>query len=123
MSGTNDIGRAVPGRGGTALKSDLLLAVTQLAAERSLPARVVVSAVQDALTAAYKRDQLSGGEDVEVVVDPGHVEVRGAVEPLEERLDLVLQVLLQPEVHAEIEERVGNVLQTSPVLLAHCLPG
>ena len=51
------------------MKSDLLLAVTQLAAERNLPASVVVSAVQDALTMAYKRDPIALGEDVLVSLD------------------------------------------------------
>lgn len=51
------------------MKSDLLLAVTQLAAERSLPAHVVVSAVQDALTMAYERDRVSGGQEVVVKLD------------------------------------------------------
>jgi N utilization substance protein A len=71
------------------MKSDLLLAVTQLAAERSLPPNIVVGAVQDALTAAYKRDELAGGEDVVVELDPetGDVTVhtvRNVVEEIED---------------------------------------
>jgi len=71
------------------MKSDLLLAVTQLAAERSLPPNIVVSAVQDALTAAYKRDEIAGGQDVIVELDQetGDVTVhtvRNVVEEVEE---------------------------------------
>ena len=71
------------------MKSDLLLAVTQLAAERSLPPNIVVGAVQDALTAAYKRDEVAGGEDVVVELDPetGDVTVhtvRNVVEEIED---------------------------------------
>ena len=70
------------------MKSDLLLAVTQLAAERSLPAHVVVSAVQDALTMAYERDRVSSGQEVVVKLDPdtGDVTVqtvRNVVEQVE----------------------------------------
>jgi len=59
------------------VKSDLLLAVTQLAAERALPHGVVLSAIQEALVSAYKRDAVSEGQDVTVVLDPdtGEMEV------------------------------------------------
>ena len=59
------------------MKSDLLLAVTQLAAERALPHGVVLSAIQDALVSAYKRDAISEGQGVTVVLDPdtGEMEV------------------------------------------------
>lgn len=56
-------------------KSDLLLAVTQLAAERSLPHSVVVSAIEAALASAYKRDPAAGGQDVIVEIDPEDGEV------------------------------------------------
>ncbi len=51
-------------------KSDLLLAVTQLAAERNLPHSVVVSAIEAALASAYKRDPAAEGQDVLVQIDP-----------------------------------------------------
>jgi N utilization substance protein A len=59
------------------VKSDLLLAVTQLAAERALPHGVVLSAIQEALVSAYKRDAISEGQGVTVVLDPdtGEMEV------------------------------------------------
>ncbi len=59
------------------MKSDLLLAVTQLAAERALPHGVVLSAIQEALVSAYKRDAISEGQGVTVVLDPdtGEMEV------------------------------------------------
>lgn len=52
------------------MKSDLLLAVTQLAAERNLPHTVVVSAIEAALASAYKRDPAAAGQDVLVHIDP-----------------------------------------------------
>lgn len=51
-------------------KSDLLIAVTQLAAERNLPHTVVVSAIEAALASAYKRDPAAEGQDVLVQIDP-----------------------------------------------------
>ena len=38
------------------MKSDFLIAVTQLAAERHLPREAVVSAIEAALASAYKKD-------------------------------------------------------------------
>ena len=68
------------------MKSELLLAVTQLAAERNLPHMVVVSAIEAALASAYKRDPAAQGQDVIVRIDPqdGDVTintVRHVVEP------------------------------------------
>jgi len=51
------------------VKSDLLLVVTQLAAERNLPQSTVISVVKAALSSAYRRDPAAGGQDVEVDVD------------------------------------------------------
>ena len=51
------------------MKSDLLLVVTQLAAERNLPQSSVVSVVKAALSFAYRKDPAANGQDVEVDVD------------------------------------------------------
>ena len=60
------------------MKSDFLIAVTQLAAERNLPHDMVVSAVEAALASAYRRDGASGAQNnIRVHLDPntGEVEV------------------------------------------------
>ena len=60
------------------MKSDFLIAVTQLAAERNLPQDMVVSAVEAALASAYRRDGASGAQsNIRVHLDPntGEVEV------------------------------------------------
>ncbi len=60
------------------MKSEFLMAVTQLAAERNLPQEMVVEAVEAALASAYRKDNGSGGQsNVRVHLDPatGEVEV------------------------------------------------
>ena len=60
------------------MKSDFLIAVTQLAAERNLPQDMVVSAVEAALASAYKKDNVQGPQtNVRVRLEPstGEVEV------------------------------------------------
>jgi N utilization substance protein A len=58
------------------MKSDFLIAVTQLAAERGLPKESVVSAVEAALASAYKKDSTAAGHDITVKLDPANGEVQ-----------------------------------------------
>ncbi len=58
------------------MKSDFLIAVTQLAAERNLPREIVISAIEAALMSAYKKDSQTAGQNIKVKLDPGSGEVR-----------------------------------------------
>jgi len=53
------------------MKSDFLIAVTQLMSERGLPQAKVMRAVEEALISAYKRDSLTDGYDITVRLLPG----------------------------------------------------
>ena len=53
------------------MKSDFLIAVTQLAAERNLPKETVISAVEAALVSAYKKDSTAAGQNIAVRLNPG----------------------------------------------------
>jgi N utilization substance protein A len=59
------------------MKSDFLLAITQLAAEKNLPKDVVLNAVEAALISAYKKDSFSSTQNIAVKINPntGKVEV------------------------------------------------
>ena len=58
------------------MKSEFLIAVTQLAAERNLPQEMVVEAVEAALASAYRKENATGGQsNVRVHLDPGTGEV------------------------------------------------
>ena len=58
------------------MKSDFLIAVTQLAAERHLPREAVISAIEAALASAYRKDSLLAGQDISVSLNPANGEVR-----------------------------------------------
>ncbi|MBI4200409.1 MAG: transcription termination/antitermination protein NusA [Chloroflexi bacterium] len=58
------------------MKSDFLVAVTQLAAERNLPRETVVSAIEAALASAYRKDSLTAGQNITVRLNPNTGEVR-----------------------------------------------
>jgi N utilization substance protein A len=53
------------------MKSDFLVALTQLAAERGLPQEKVMSAIEAALISAYKKDSVNEGHNISVRLDPG----------------------------------------------------
>ena len=57
------------------MKSDFLIAVTQLAAERGLPRDTVLGVVEDALVSAYRKEGVGVGHDLSVRLDPGGGEV------------------------------------------------
>ena len=58
------------------MKSDFLIAVTQLAAERGLPKESVVAAVEAALVSAYKKDTVATGHNITVRLNPNNGEVK-----------------------------------------------
>jgi N utilization substance protein A len=73
-----DFGLAKEGGDGV-VKSDFLLAVTQLATERRLPTEVVLSAIEAALVSAFKgggRDAVSEADNVTVRILPTTGEIR-----------------------------------------------
>jgi N utilization substance protein A len=57
------------------MKSDFLIALTQLAAERNLPRDIVMSAIEAALVSAFRKDSVSTGQEISVKLDPGTGEV------------------------------------------------
>ena len=52
------------------MKSELLLAITQLSAEKNLPKDVVLAAVEAALASAYRKDNFAPNQDISVKVNP-----------------------------------------------------
>jgi len=96
------------------LKSDLLIAVTQLAAERNLPQPIVVKAVEAALAAAYKRDPAAQGQDVIVEVDPedGEVVVRTVRHVVEEVEDALMELTAADAQELQAGAVVGDIIET-----------
>ncbi len=58
------------------MKSDFLVAITQLAAEKNLPKDLVLRSVEAALVSAYKKDLAMAEQDVAVKISPGSGEVK-----------------------------------------------
>ena len=52
------------------MKSDFLIAITQLSAEKNLPKEVVLAAVESALVSAYRKDDFAASRNISVKIDP-----------------------------------------------------
>lgn len=57
------------------MKSDFLIALTQMAAERHLPREQVLSAVEVALASAFRKDNPAAGQNIRVSLNPNTGEV------------------------------------------------
>ena len=98
------------------MKSEFLIAVTQLAAERNLPQDMVISAVEAALASAYRKDSASGGEsNVRVHLDPntGEVEVFQLKTIVEEVTNDLAEMTLPEAKKARkgVTHEIGDVLE------------
>jgi len=71
------------------MKTDFLLAITQLAAERNLPKEVVFAAVEAALVTAFKKDEIGARQNISVKIHPvsGDVKVYTTKTVVEEPTD------------------------------------
>jgi N utilization substance protein A len=58
------------------VKSEFLLAITQLSAEKNLPKEVVLGAVEAALVSAYRKDSFGPNQEISVKIDTATGKVR-----------------------------------------------
>lgn len=58
------------------MKSDFLIALTQLAAERHLPRETVLEAIEVALASAFKKEGIAAGQNISVKLDPASGDVK-----------------------------------------------
>ena len=78
------------------MKTDFLLAITQLAAERNLPKEIVFSAVEAALATAFKKDEIGARQNISVKIHPvsGDVKVYTTKVVVEEPTDTYQEISL-----------------------------
>ena len=98
------------------MKSDMLLAVMQLSAERNLPQDSVVSAFEEAIAAAYRRDPAAEEQDVKVRLDPesGEVVINTVVHVVEEldELDSRGQIIVEDAREMSVNAQPGDDIIT-----------
>ena len=96
------------------MKSDFIIALTQLAAERNLPREIVLSAIEAALASAYKRDSIAAGQNISVKLDPGSGDVsvfvvKTVVEQVE---DSQFELTLADARKFQRDADIGDVVRT-----------
>ncbi len=95
------------------MKSDFLIAVTQLASERNLPREVVISAIEAALVSVYKREGETSGQNLSVKILPnsGEVKVATLKTVVEEVADSELEITPKEAGKYQKGAAVGDVIE------------
>ena len=102
------------------MKSDFLIALTQLVAERHLPREEVLHAVEAALVSAFKKDSTSMGQDISVKLNPntGEMSVFALRTVVEEVEDPTREISLQQAKAFNASISLGEEIST-PEQLPH----
>ncbi|HET6477470.1 MAG TPA: transcription termination factor NusA [Dehalococcoidales bacterium] len=100
------------------MKSDFVLAITQLAAEKNLPRETVLSAVEAALVSAYRRDSFALNQNISVKINPntGQVEVWAektvVAKPTDTRLEVSVEEARKFKSDAQLDDIL--VVESTP---------
>jgi N utilization substance protein A len=94
------------------MKSDFLLAITQLSAEKNLPKEVVLGAVESALVSAYRKEHFHLNQNLTVKISPvtGKVEVWAEKTVVEKVADDRAEVSLSQAKKVNPEAKLGDLL-------------
>jgi len=95
------------------MKSDFLLAITQLSAEKHLPKEVVIGAVEAALVSAFRKDNFAPNQDISVKLDPatGKVEVWAEKTVVEKPVDARCEIALDEARRSKSDVQIGDTIQ------------
>jgi transcription termination/antitermination protein NusA len=94
------------------MKSDFLLAITQLSAEKNLPKEVVLGAVESALVSAYRKEHFHLNQNLSVKISPttGKVEVWAEKKVVEKVEDNRQEVSLSQAKKVNPEAKLDDLL-------------
>ena len=94
------------------MKSDFVLAITQLSAEKNLPKEVVLSAVEAALVSAYRKDNFAPNQSLSVRINPnsGRVEVWAEKTVVERPSDSRLEILAEEARKVKPDAQIGDTI-------------
>lgn len=100
------------------MKTEFMVALTQLAAEKHLPKEVVLAAIESALVSAYKKDTFTAGEDISAKINPNTGEVKIFLKKT------VAEVPSNPAREISLEEarKFNKSAQVGDVINIECTP-
>jgi len=92
------------------MKSDFLLAITQLSAEKNLPSEVVLSAVEAALVSAYRKDNFTPSQNISVKINPSSGKIQVWVEKavVEKPSDVSSEISLEDAQQINPDSQIGD---------------
>ena len=95
------------------MKSDFLLAITQLSAEKNLPKEVVIGAVEAALVSAYRKDSFAANQNISVKIDPatGKVQVWAEKAVVEVPSDHRREISLDEACRVKPDAQIGDTIE------------
>jgi len=95
------------------MKSDFLLAITQLSAEKNLPKEVVIGAVEAALVSAYRKDNFAANQNISVKIDPatGKVQVWAEKDVVEVPSDHRREISLDEACRVKPDAQIGDTVE------------
>jgi len=96
------------------MKSNFLIALTQLAAERNLDRDTILSAVEEALSSTFKKESLKSGHNISVKLDTetGDFNVYVVKNIVEEVIDNSIEISLKDAKKINSDSEVGNTILT-----------
>ncbi len=94
------------------MKSDFLLAITQLSAEKNLPKETVISAVEAALVSAYRKEDFTANQNISVKINPtsGKVQVWAEKTVVQRPSDTGLEVSLKEAQLIKPDVEIGGTV-------------
>jgi len=95
------------------MKSDFMLAITQLSAEKNLPKEVVIATVETALVSAYKKDNFAANQNISVKINPvtSKVEVWAEKTVVEIPSDTRREISLNEARRVKPDVQIGEVIE------------
>jgi len=100
------------------MKSDFLLAITQISAEKNLPSEVVLSTVEAALVSAYRKDNFYPNQELSVKINPtsGKIQVWAEKTVVEKPSDFVCEISLEEalKINPEVELDETVMVEATP---------
>jgi N utilization substance protein A len=94
------------------MKSELIMAVNQLCAEKDLPSAVILGAIEDALVHAYRRNYASNAAVVQAKIDPetGNVRISCEKTVVESVIDPTTEIDLNSARKLDPKAEIGGAL-------------
>jgi N utilization substance protein A len=94
------------------MKTEFMVALTQLSAEKHLPKEVVLSAIESALISAYRKDAFAAGQDISAKINPNTGEVKVYVRKIatENPTDPIHEISLADAQKIERNAQIGDII-------------